>query len=79
MQLLSARLTIEVTTYKEHYTFSGNYDIFGRKEGDYTVSHRPYEKSSFLINAPEDNRTEIHYKIYEDGVFETSETSDIMY
>lgn len=72
-------INVTVTTYHEQFTFSGKYNIFGNKEGDYSTNRHPYQKSIFIINSPEDNKTEIHYKIYEDGVFETSVESDIMY
>ncbi|MGC6178035.1 hypothetical protein [Lacrimispora sp. 38-1] len=72
-------IIITVSTYYEEYQFKGNYDILGNKNGEYTPSCKPVQKSIFLQTVPEDNKTTIKYKVYEDGMFQTGEHTDFMW
>lgn len=72
-------IKVTVSTYCEEYQFKGTYNIMGDKEGDYNSNCKPIQKSNFLLQVPEDNRTTIKYKIYEDGIFQTGEHTDLMY
>lgn len=72
-------IKIKVTTFCEHYEIKGTYNILGMREGDIVINRTPYTKSDFLLGPPEDNRTKINYRIYEDGIFNDGEYSDIMY
>ncbi|MDK2811475.1 hypothetical protein [Lacrimispora amygdalina] len=75
----AGEIKITISTYCEEYQFKGTYNIMGDKEGVYSGSCKPIEKSKFLLQVPEDNRTAIKYKIYEDGIFQKGEFNDIMY
>lgn len=72
-------IIITVSTYYEEYQFKGNYDILGNRNGEYTPSCKPVQKSIFLQTVPEDNKTTIKYKVYEDGMFQTGEHTDFMW
>ncbi len=72
-------IKITVSTYCEEYQFKGTYNIMGDKEGDYTSDYKPIQKSNFLLQVPEDNRTTIKYKIYKDGMFQIGEQTELMY
>uniref|UniRef100_UPI0006D15D99 hypothetical protein n=1 Tax=Clostridium sp. NkU-1 TaxID=1095009 RepID=UPI0006D15D99 len=72
-------IKVTVSTYCEEYQFRGKYNIMGDKEGEYTSSYKPIQKSDFLLKVPEDNKTTIKYKIYEDGMFQTGEITDFMW
>ena len=49
------------------------------KEGKYRASKKAYFKSPFLVAVPEDNKTTLNFKIYEDGIFKDIEESRFMY
>ena len=72
-------IKVIVTTFHEQYEFSGKFDINGNKEGKYWASKKAYFKSPFLIAVPEDNKTTLNFKIYEDGIFKDIEESGFMY
>ncbi len=72
-------IKVTVSTFCKEYQFKGTYNIMGDKEGDYTFNHKPIQKSNFLLQVPEDNKTTIKYKIYEDGMFQTGEITDFMW
>ncbi len=40
---------------------------------------KPIQKSNFILQVPEDNKTTINYKIYEYVMFKTGEFSDFMW
>ncbi|WP_349674209.1 hypothetical protein [Lacrimispora sp.] len=72
-------IKVTVSTYCEEYQFKGTYNIMGEREGENTLSYRPIQKSNFLLQVPEDNKTTIKYKIYKDGMFQAGEYTDLMY
>ena len=72
-------IKVIVTTFHEQYEFSGKFDINGNKEGKYRASKKAYFKSPFLVAVPEDNKTTLNFKIYEDGIFKDIEESRFMY
>lgn len=72
-------IKVTVSTYCEEYQFKGKYNIMGDIEGDYMPNCKPIQKSNFILQVPEDNKTTINYKIFEDGMFKTGEFSDFMW
>ncbi|MCI8765992.1 MAG: hypothetical protein HFG58_15845 [Lachnospiraceae bacterium] len=72
-------IKVIVTTFHEQYEFSGKFDIKGNKEGKYRASKKAYFKSPFLTAVPEDNKTTLNFRIYEDGIFKNIEESGFMY
>ena len=72
-------IKITISTYYEEYQFTGTYNIRGDKEGEYIPNNKPIQKSDFTQKVPSDNKTNIKYKIYEDGVFKKGEHTDFMW
>ncbi|MFW6680928.1 hypothetical protein ACOAOT_25195 [Lacrimispora sp. AGF001] len=72
-------IKITISTYYEEYQFTGTYNIMGDKEGEYIPNNKPIQKSNFSQKVPSDNKTNIKYKIYEDGVFKKGEQTDFMW
>ncbi|GLB29246.1 hypothetical protein LAD12857_11690 [Lacrimispora amygdalina] len=68
-------ISIIVSTYCEEYIFTGSYNILGNLTGKYTASKRPIQQSPFLTYVSNDNNTVINYKIYEDGIIKSGETT----
>ena len=48
-------------------------------QGKYRASKKAYFKSPFLTAVPEDNKTTLNFRIYEDSVFKDIEKSGFMY
>ena len=72
-------IKLTISTFREEYEFTGTYNIMGEKEGSYISNCKTIQKSIFLQNPPQDNKTTIKYKIFEDGIFKEGEQTEFMW
>lgn len=62
----TGEITIEVYTFFQKFTFKGNYNLHGDREGEYFYASENINNTPFLIKTnPEGNQVEFHYKIFE--------------